>query len=106
MENVSEREKLNEEKNLPDLEKSKKHEEKLEHDDHGHEGHTHGIEGRAVLVCGINVTPLALLCALGFHSIFEGIAMGLMKDLNSYINLMIGVVIHHTVASVSLGASL
>lgn len=64
------------------------------------------MEGRAVLICGINITPMALLCALGFHSIFEGIAMGLMDDLQAYINLMIGVVIHHFVASISLGTSL
>lgn len=77
-----------------------------DHHDHDHEGHSHGIDGKAVFVCGVNITPLALLCALGFHSIFEGIAMGLMTTLNSYINMMIGVAIHHTVASISLGVSL
>ncbi len=34
---------------------------------------------KEVLVCGVNISPLILLLALGFHSIFEGIALGLMK---------------------------
>ncbi len=72
----------------------------------GPEGHSHDINGKVVLVCGVNITPLALVCALGFHSIFEGIAMGIMTDLNAYINLMVGVTIHHIVSSIALGVSL
>jgi zinc transporter 1/2/3 len=43
------------------------------------------------------------LIALGFHSIFEGIALGMTKKLTPFINLMIGVAIHHAVACISLG---
>jgi len=47
-----------------------------------------------------------LLIALGFHSVFEGIALGLIQDLQVFINLMIGITIHHIVACVSYGVSL
>jgi zinc transporter 1/2/3 len=43
------------------------------------------------------------LIALGFHSIFEGIALGMTKEVSTFINLMIGVSIHHAVACISLG---
>ena len=58
------------------------------------------------MICGFNVTPIVLMIALCFHSFFEGIALGLIKDLNVFINLAIGVVIHHSVAAISLGVSL
>jgi solute carrier family 39 (zinc transporter), member 1/2/3 len=58
------------------------------------------------LVCGVNITPLILLLAIGFHSIFEGIALGMSKKRNVFINLMIGVVLHHIAATISLGVSL
>ena len=61
---------------------------------------------KEVLVCGVNISPLILLLALGFHSIFEGIAMGMMKEVPKFVNLMIGVTIHHTVACISLGVQL
>eukprot|EP00347_Sterkiella_histriomuscorum_P019421 403341689 len=61
---------------------------------------------KEVIVCGINLTPMVLLIALGFHSVFEGIALGLIKDLGVFINLMIGITIHHTVVSLSYGISL
>jgi zinc transporter ZupT len=61
---------------------------------------------KKVLICGINITPLVLLIALGFHSVFEGIALGLIKDLQVFINLMIGITIHHIVACISYGVSL
>ena len=41
-------------------------------------GHSHGIAlDQEFLVCGVNMTPLILLLAIGFHSIFEGIALGM-----------------------------
>jgi zinc transporter ZupT len=60
---------------------------------------------KEVLVCGVNISPLILLIALGFHSIFEGIALGMTKELSPFINLMIGVCIHHAVACISLGVT-
>jgi hypothetical protein len=40
--------------------------------------HGKSIE-KKVLVCGVNIAPIILLIALGFHSIFEGIALGMQK---------------------------
>ena len=59
-----------------------------------------------VLLCGVNVTPLILLLALGIHSIFEGIALGMSKSISTFVNLMIGVTLHHAAACISLGVSL
>jgi hypothetical protein len=49
---------------------------------------------------------LILLVAIGFHSIFEGIALGMLEDRVAFINLMIGVALHHIAATLSLGATL
>lgn len=72
---------------------------------HGHSHHEHALD-KEFLVCGVNITPLIILLALGIHSIFEGIALGLVKDRNVFIDLMIGVVLHHIAATISLGVSL
>lgn len=58
------------------------------------------------MVCGVNITPLILLFAIGFHSIFEGMALGMIKTKSVFISLMIGVVLHHIAATISLGVSL
>jgi zinc transporter ZupT len=67
--------------------------------------HGHPAE-KQVLICGVNITPLILLLALGIHSIFEGIALGMSKSISVFINLMIGVTLHHAAACISLGVSL
>jgi zinc transporter 1/2/3 len=67
--------------------------------------HGKSIE-KKVLICGVNVAPIILLIALGFHSIFEGIALGMQKSVGPFVNLMIGVAIHHAVACISLGVTL
>ena len=47
-----------------------------------------------------------LLIALSTHAIFEGIALGLTGDMASTINIMVGLLIHKTAASMSLGISI
>jgi len=44
--------------------------------------------------------------AMSFHSFFEGIAVGIIENMGSLINLVIGISIHQFVMSVSLGSSL
>ena len=76
------------------------------HESHeGGHSHTHPLE-KQLKVCGVNITPLILLFAIGFHSIFEGMALGMIKNESVFIDLMIGVVLHHIAASISLGVSL
>jgi zinc transporter ZupT len=69
--------------------------------------HVHGkpLE-KEVLIFGVNITPLILLLALGIHSIFEGIALGMSQSIETFVNLMIGVTLHHAAACISLGVSL
>jgi zinc transporter ZupT len=68
---------------------------------------THGKpQEKHVFVCGVNITPLILLLALGIHSILEGIALGMSKRVSTFVNLMIGVTLHHAAACISLGVSL
>jgi zinc transporter 1/2/3 len=67
--------------------------------------HTHPLE-KQLLICGVNVTPIILLFAIGFHSIFEGIALGMIKTESIFVKLMIGIILHHIAASISLGVSL
>lgn len=57
-------------------------------------------------MCNVDITPLALVLALTLHSIFEGIALGLLESLPTLINLAIGVMIHKTIESISLTITL
>jgi zinc transporter 1/2/3 len=52
------------------------------------------------------MAPVVLLFSLSFHSFFEGIAVGLLKDMATLANLIIGICIHQFVMSISLGTSL
>lgn len=61
---------------------------------------------RRSLCEGLNLSSFVLLIALSTHAIFEGIALGLTKDLSSTINIMIALIIHKTAASMSLGISI
>ena len=49
---------------------------------------------------------MILLEALGTHAFFEGIALGLIRDSSASFNIMVGLFIHKTAASLSLGISI
>jgi zinc transporter 1/2/3 len=55
---------------------------------------------------GLNLTSFVLLIALSTHAFFEGIALGLTKSISPALNIMIGLLIHKTAASISLGISI
>jgi zinc transporter 1/2/3 len=55
---------------------------------------------------GLNLSSFVLLIALSTHAIFEGIALGLTKDLAASMNIMFALMIHKTAASMSLGISI
>ena len=55
---------------------------------------------------GCNMTSFALLIALSTHSVFEGIALGLVPDLPASINIMLALGLHKSAAAMSLGISL
>ncbi len=46
------------------------------------------------------------MIALSMHSIFEGIAFGLMSDFNSALNLMISILIHKCAEAMSISIAL
>lgn len=50
-------------------------------------------------------TVFILMLAFGIHEFFEGIAFGLMTDVNVAVQLAVGIIIHKTAASISLGAA-
>ena len=53
-----------------------------------------------------NMTPLILMVALSVHAIFEGIALGLMKELKPLINLVISVSIHKFAEAMSISIAM
>jgi zinc transporter ZupT len=55
---------------------------------------------------GLNLASFVLLIALSTHALFEGIALGLTKDLAASFNIMLALTIHKTAASMSLGISI
>ena len=46
------------------------------------------------------------MLALSMHALFEGIALGLTKELNATINIMLALILHKPAAALSLGVSL
>ena len=50
-------------------------------------------------------TPLILLFALGFHGIFEGLALGIEEKRNDVLFLLLAISAHKWAASLSLGIS-
>ena len=65
------------------------------HHDHGVAFHPHST-----------IRSLILLIALSFHSVFEGLAIGLQQDLGQLISLFIAVIAHKAIMAFSLGLTL
>lgn len=53
-----------------------------------------------------NLQSIVLLVALSVHAVFEGIALGLTKEVSSTVNIMAGLLIHKSPEAMSLGISL
>lgn len=53
-----------------------------------------------------NLTPFILMIALSMHSMFEGIAFGLMTNFGSALNLMISILIHKFAEAMSISIAL
>jgi len=56
--------------------------------------------------CCPNMTPFVLMIALSVHSIFEGIAVGITRDLQDVATLVLAIAIHKGAAASALGISL
>lgn len=92
------------ENNKSNIEQVDEHEHENEHEhehDHEHEHeHEHDHKNK-----GSSITPYILLIALGFHGLFEGMALGIQKDFKSTISLMLAIIAHKWAASLTLGIS-
>lgn len=56
--------------------------------------------------CDCNLTPFILMIALSVHAMFEGIALGIMTNFGSVMNLMISVLIHKAAEAMSISIAL
>ncbi|XP_022050403.2 zinc transporter ZIP3 [Acanthochromis polyacanthus] len=68
-------------------------------------GHQHGHFSPAELVGAGPLRLASLVLALSAHSVFEGLALGLQKDLVKLGSLFLGVAVHETLAAIALGVS-
>jgi solute carrier family 39 (zinc transporter), member 1/2/3 len=71
---------------------------------HDNDGHTEAADEVKPPKC--NLTPFVLMIALSMHSVFEGIAFGLMKDMSSALNLMFSILIHKFAEAMSISVAL
>jgi hypothetical protein len=55
---------------------------------------------------GINLLPFVLMIALSVHSIFEGLALGLMKEMKPFINLMASILVHKFAEAMSISIAM
>ena len=53
-----------------------------------------------------NLLPFVLMIALSVHSIFEGMALGLMNEMKPFINLMISILVHKFAESMSISIAM
>jgi len=67
-----------------------------------HEGHDHS----AMFEKHSALRSLMLLVALTFHSIFEGLAIGLQREYNQLIQIFVAVIFHKGIMAFSLGLNL
>lgn len=78
-----------------DNEDNEDHDEKEKHEHH----HDHSKKPAGL-------TSYILLLALGFHGLFEGMALGIQSDVQSTLSLFLAIVAHKWAASLTLGISI
>ena len=74
------------------------------HDNHHHHHHHHHGEG--LHFHHSSLRSVMLLLALSFHSVFEGIAIGLQDNAGQFLSIVIAVMVHKTVIAFSLGLNI
>ncbi|CAI2372605.1 unnamed protein product [Moneuplotes crassus] len=71
-----------------------------------HHDHLINSEERKKKRCSCNLTPVVLCIALSVHSVFEGIATGLIKETSDLWTFVIAIGAHKWAAAMSLGISM
>ena len=77
------------------------------HQDHheiSHEAHSHSHLPHSLQLSSLR--SLLLLVALSFHSVFEGLAIGLQGSSSQLLSLFIAVIVHKSVMAFSLGLNI
>ena len=102
-EEKNENEKNENEKNkneLNEIKDEKDEEQKLNEEENEHEHHHHEHETKTS-----GITPYILLLALGFHGLFEGMALGIQSSIEGTLFLFMAIAAHKWAASLTLGIS-
>ena len=81
-------------------------EEKLVEDEHNHEHEHQEHEHEYDHGKKLGITPYILLLALGFHGLFEGIALGIQGEVRDALFLSLAIAAHKWAASLTLGISI
>ena len=78
-----------------------RHRPAVEHHHH-HPGHSHGqlVETKSLLRSAV------LVVTLGIHTLFEGMAIGLIRQTDLLVTLSIAVMVHQTCCAIALGLNL
>ena len=75
------------------------HERQLLHHQNSEESHSHEVD----IFNHSALRSVLLIIALTFHSLFEGLAIGLQTELGELMSIFIAVVVHKAVMAFSLG---
>ena len=77
------------------------------HHGHSHHHHHHHQHGSAALDDYQGITRfIVFVTSLGAHSIFEGLALGLIKNVDLLMTMFIGVITHEVLMGLAIGISL
>ena len=71
---------------------------------HG-DGHSHSHLSHTILQSS-SLRSIMLLLALSFHSVFEGVAIGLQENSGQLLSIFIAVIVHKAVMAFSLGLNI
>ena len=74
-------------------------------DGHGGHGHSHSHLSNTVFQQS-SLRSIMLLLALSFHSVFEGVAIGLQENSGQLLSIFIAVIVHKAVMAFSLGLNI
>lgn len=75
-------------------------------DYHNHQHHHHHSHGEGLDFHHSSLRSVLLLLALSFHSVFEGVAIGLQHNAGEFLSIVIAVMVHKTVIAFSLGLNI
>lgn len=73
--------------------------------DHGGQGHSHSHLSHTAFQQS-SLRSIMLLLALSFHSVFEGVAIGLQENSGQLLSIFIAVIVHKAVMAFSLGLNI